>query len=144
MAEHLRAAGDAALAAGDWPGARSAFEAVLEREDDAEALFGLGDALWWLGDIESSVRCRVRAYAAFRRTDPDRAVTVALRLCLTYRANLGNRAASRGWLRRASRLVDDFQLDGVRGWVVLTQAYDADDPERGERPARTRPCASQR
>lgn len=134
--KELRASGDAALAAGDWAGARSAFEAVLEREDDAEALFGLGDALWWLGDIESSIRCRERAYAAFCRTDSARAVTVALRLCLTYRANLGNRAASRGWLGRACRLVDDFQLAGLRGWVLLTQAHDADDAERGERLAR--------
>jgi DNA-binding CsgD family transcriptional regulator len=135
--EALIATANEALKAGDWPAAKAAFEAALEQEETAEAFFGLGDALWWLGDVESAVRCRERAYAEFRRRpDPLQAAIVAMRLCLTYRANLGNRAASRGWIRRAARLVEDFQVDALRGWVLLIQAYDADDPATGERLAR--------
>jgi DNA-binding CsgD family transcriptional regulator len=132
----LLASGNEALEAGDWPAAKSAFESALEQEETAEALFGLGDALWWLGEIEPSIRCRERAYAAFTRFDPARAAVVAIRLCLAYRANLGNRSASRGWLGRAVRLVEEFQLDSLRGWVLLTRAYDAEDPATGERLAR--------
>jgi tetratricopeptide (TPR) repeat protein len=54
-----------ALESGRWSAARDAFEAALEHEESAEALFGLGNALWWLGETESSVRYRERAYAAF-------------------------------------------------------------------------------
>ncbi|MGH2779935.1 MAG: tetratricopeptide repeat protein [Thermoleophilaceae bacterium] len=135
--EDLLASGGEALNVGDWSAARSAFEAALEQEETAEALFGLGDALWWLGEIEPAVRCRERAYAAFRRRpDPVQAAIVAMRLCLTYRANLGSRAASRGWLRRAARMVEDFELDALRGWVALMRANDAEDPVVGERLAR--------
>jgi uncharacterized protein HemY len=92
-ADVLLASGNEALKAGDWPAARAAFQAALEQEETAEALIGLGDALWWLGDIEPAVRYRERAYAAFRRrSDPVQAAIVAMRLCVTYRANLGNRA----------------------------------------------------
>lgn len=102
-----------------------------------EAMFGLGDALWWLGDIEPAIRYRERAYAAFRRR-PDPALTaiVAMRLCLTYRANIGNHAASRGWAARAARLVEEFQVEALRGWALLTRASVADDPASGEALAR--------
>ena len=56
-----------AMKAGDWSTARSSFEAALEREETAEALLGLGDALWWLEEIGASLRYRERAYAAFCR-----------------------------------------------------------------------------
>jgi DNA-binding CsgD family transcriptional regulator/uncharacterized protein HemY len=134
--EDLLEAGTEALKAGKWTAARSAFETALEHQETAGALFGLGDALWWLGDVEGAVRCRERAYVAFRQSDPMQAAIVAMRLCLTYRANLGNRAASRGWLGRAARLVEDLELDDLRGWVLLTRAYDADEPAIGEQLAR--------
>ncbi|HSJ74366.1 MAG TPA: hypothetical protein VK904_08615, partial [Miltoncostaeaceae bacterium] len=88
-------AGRAALEAGRWSAAKSAFETALERAPTAEALVGLGEAVWWLGDVAASVRYRESAYAAFRRQEaPAQAGAVAVRLSLTYRANLGNRAAS--------------------------------------------------
>jgi hypothetical protein len=47
-----------------------------------------------------------------------------------------SRAAAQGWVGRAARLVEDFQLDPLRGWVLLIQANVADDPAEGERLAR--------
>jgi hypothetical protein len=44
-------AGQAALAGGDWTGAREAFEALLAVAEQAEALEGLGWALWWLDRV---------------------------------------------------------------------------------------------
>jgi ATP/maltotriose-dependent transcriptional regulator MalT len=129
-----------AIAAGQWSIAREAFEVVQESEESGEALFGLGIALWWLGETESSLRHWERAYAAFhRRPDPEQAVLAAFYLCLAYRMSLGNQAASRGWLGRAASLVEEFQLGPMIGWVLVARAYVATDsghPEAGERYAR--------
>jgi hypothetical protein len=58
--EGLLAEAQAAVAAGDWVDARRALEAALELEESGEALFGLSNALWWLGETEASVRYRHR------------------------------------------------------------------------------------
>jgi ATP/maltotriose-dependent transcriptional regulator MalT len=117
-----------ALEAGEWSVAREAFEAALVHDESAEALLGLGNALWWLGETGASVRSLERAYAAFRRRpDPAQAVLAAVSLCLTYLASLGNQAASRGWLARAARLVEDSELAGLGGWVLLCRAAIAEE-----------------
>lgn len=133
----LLAAGSGALGAGDWPGASDAFRAALDIAETGEALNGLGEALWWLGETRESVAYRERAYAAFRRRpDPAQAASVALGLCVHYSANMANRAASAGWLARARRLVEEHELEELRGWVLLLEAGEADDPGEGERLAR--------
>jgi DNA-binding NarL/FixJ family response regulator len=138
--EGLLAEAQAAVAAGDWARARRGFEAALELEESAEGFFGLGNTLWWLGDTGESVRQLERAYAAFRRRpDPAQAALAAIYLCLTYRASLGNDAASRGWLGRAARLVEERELAPLAGWVALcraAEAADARDAETAERWAR--------
>jgi DNA-binding CsgD family transcriptional regulator len=136
-AEAALVAGAAALEAGDWSAARDAYEAAVEREPTAEALLGLGEAVWWLGDVAASVRHREAAYAEFRRrAEPARAAAVAVRLSLTYRANLGNRAAAGGWLARAERLVAEFGLTPLEGWIALVRAGGTADPSLAERLAR--------
>ena len=55
MAEPLLVAGQAALAAGDWPAARTAFEAALADEETPEALSGSGTVAMWLGEMEAAV-----------------------------------------------------------------------------------------
>jgi tetratricopeptide (TPR) repeat protein len=60
-------AGFAAIAAGDWPGARDAFSAVLEVAEVPEAFFGLANALFWLGDLAGTIASCEKAYAGFRR-----------------------------------------------------------------------------
>jgi DNA-binding NarL/FixJ family response regulator len=135
--EDLFSAGNRALAAGDWAGARDSFRAALEQEETAERLAGLADALWWLGEIRDAVSHRERAYAEFRRRpDPVNAALIAVRLCVDYRANFGNFAASAGWLSRAARLVAEFQLTPLQGWILLLEAYIGDDPWLGEVRAR--------
>jgi DNA-binding CsgD family transcriptional regulator len=135
--DDLFAAGNVALAAGDWAGARASFQAGLDREETAEGLAGLADALWWLGEIHVAVDHRERAYAEFRRRpDPVNAALIAVRLCVDYSANFGNVAASAGWLARATRLVEEFRLDPLRGWILLLEAYSGGDPSLGESKAR--------
>jgi DNA-binding NarL/FixJ family response regulator len=137
-----------ALAAGEWSSARELFESALEEEETPEALLGLGSALWWLDEAEASFRCRTRAYARFReranagagrRRNASQAAMVALQLATHYGGNLGNIAAAQGWLERAARLVDEFQLSPLEGWVLLGRAAAATsggDPRTGEELAR--------
>lgn len=135
--EALLEAGDEALKAGNWPAAKESFRKALDRCEAAEALAGLAEALWWLGEIHDSAACRERAFAEFRRRpDPAQAAECALVLCIHCRANLGNRAASAGWLARATRLVEDFELAEMRGWLLLLRAGEAGDPIESERHGR--------
>lgn len=136
-AQPLVERGNAALEAGDWQRAGDLFSAALECEETAEGLLGLGEALWWLGDLNGSIGYRERAYAAFRRrSEPEQAFLAALFCCLDYRSHVGNPVASAGWLARAKRLVEDFQLDDQLGWLRFAQAADNGDPVRGEQWAR--------
>ena len=130
------AAGDAALKAGDWLAARDAFHKALELSETPDALNGLGEALWWLGETSASIDYRERAYSGFRaRPDPEPAVGIALGLSIHYQANVGNAPASSGWLA-AKRLVDEFALDPYRGWIALFEAGEAGDAVAIERLSR--------
>ena len=126
-----------ALGRGAWEEARSALEQALRADDSPEVLFGLGEALWWLGEILESARCCERAYVAFRRLpDPVGAANVALQLTFLYQDNLGNHAAAAGWAAHAARLIDEFDLEPMRGWVFLTRACGSQDPGQSETLAR--------
>jgi DNA-binding CsgD family transcriptional regulator len=120
----LVVAGQQALVAREWDRARGSFEAALEQEQTAEALNGLGIALGWLDEVEASLRYRERAYAEFRRrSDPLQAAVIAMQLCSQYASSLGNLAASRGWLGRLERLVEQFDLPApMDAWVLLCRA----------------------
>jgi hypothetical protein len=61
-----------------------------------------------------------------RRRAQRRGRGVALTLCVHYRANVGNTAASAGWLAQAARLINEFGLEDLRGWLLLIQAYEVD------------------
>ncbi len=61
---------------------------------------------------------------------------MALGLYLLYRVSVGNRPAARGWLARATRLVEEFGLLPLAGWVALLRAHDSGDAEAARRLAR--------
>lgn len=137
--ETLLEAGQAALEGGDWQAAKESFSAALERDESPEALFGLGEALLWLGETETTVRLQERAYAGFRRrADHVAAAIAAMNLFYIHRASLGNVAASRGWLGRMERLVERFDLGPLAGWALLLRAVDRGEtnPAAGEALAR--------
>ena len=122
--EVLIAAGASALADGRWADARAAFEAALAEEESPEALDGLGESLWWLGDPLSSLTHRERAYVGFRRAgDPVRAARAALAVCITYGVNFGNGAACAGWLARAGSVFPDGDPGALRGEFWWLEAY---------------------
>jgi DNA-binding CsgD family transcriptional regulator len=136
-AEALVARGHAALEAGHWQDARDTFEAALEQAEIAEALYGLGEALWWLGDMPGTITYLERAYAAFRhRPDPAFAAGAALRVGFHCLVHLGNEAVAAGWFGRAARLIDEHGIDVLRGELLLMQACAAEDRAEAERHAR--------
>jgi DNA-binding NarL/FixJ family response regulator len=117
---------------GDWAAAEAAFQAALADGDTGRALEGVGDALWWQGRVHDCVEFRERAYAAYLRDDtPWGAVRCALSLATVHQDSVGSAASASGWRRRARRLVDDHQLEGLRGWVLLSEAEAATRPDDG-------------
>ena len=137
--------GQEALARGAWEEARSAFEDLLGQrdvarstsdaadrpEETAEVLLGLGNALWWLGEIREAVSWWEQAYAAFRPIEPVQATNIALQLGFVYQANLGNDAAAAGWSAHAARLIGEFALEPMRGWVLLLESTGSSEPDQG-------------
>jgi tetratricopeptide (TPR) repeat protein len=127
-AETALGRGYEALASGEWEGARAAFQEALDATESAEALDGLGRALWWLRDERGAVVNRERAYAGFRRNgELARAARVALWLAREYGLAFDNDAAARGWLARAERLLRDVAPGAERGWLELARSEGARD-----------------
>ena len=130
-------AGHEALLAGDWSAARDAFASALDGEETPEALAGMADALWWLGETDEAITYHERAYAEFRRRpDPAQAAIAGIGLYFLNRISLGNRVVSRGWLARVARLVEEFDLEPLTGWVALMRGHDSETPQEGQRFAR--------
>src|SRR5215472_4325376 len=124
------------MAAGDWRGARDAFAAVVALAEVPEALFGLANALFWLGDLAGTIANCEKAYASFRRRgDPMFAAGAALSLVGYNKGYLGNTAAARGWLHRAARIIED-EVPELRGELLGATAYVTDDPVQSEALAR--------
>lgn len=125
--------GAALLGAGDWHGAKALYEASLAATSSPEALVGLADAEFWLGEIQRAVELRERAYLAFReRGDTALAARSALWLATEYSAALGNDAVSGGWLGRAERLIDEIGPCAERGWLLLRRSRRSGDPAVAE------------
>jgi DNA-binding CsgD family transcriptional regulator len=125
-----------AMAAGDWAAARDAFSAVLAAAEIPEALFGLAQVLFWLGDMAGTIANCEKAYAGFRRRgDPMMAAGAALSLVGYNKGYLGNTAAARGWLSRAARIIDS-DVPELRGELLGATAYVTDDPVKSEALAR--------
>ncbi|MEA2441684.1 MAG: hypothetical protein QOH76_3108 [Thermoleophilaceae bacterium] len=124
-----------ALAAADWERARELYAAAVAEEESPEALDGLGQALWWLGETQQGVEARRRAFAAFRqRGDTRRAAWLATYIAGESRI-AGDRAAANGWLARAERLLDGEGDCPERGWIEVERSKRAADPETAERHA---------
>ncbi|HYP55432.1 MAG TPA: LuxR C-terminal-related transcriptional regulator [Solirubrobacterales bacterium] len=129
MSEDGIADGWRAFGAADWEAARDAFAAVLESEpDNPEALDGLGQSLWWLGERDAGIERRRQAYAAYqRRGDSLAAGRLATYLAGEHRIN-GQPAEAAGWQARAHRLLADHDTAPERGWLEVEYAKRAEDP----------------
>jgi ATP/maltotriose-dependent transcriptional regulator MalT len=132
------ARGYEALAVGDWLAARAAFEESVATTESPEALDGLGRSLWWLRDERQAIVYRERAYSGFRREgELGRSARIALWLSREYGLVFGNDAASRGWLARAERLLQDVAPGAESGWLDLARSEGARNAIEAETYARS-------
>ena len=69
----------AAFARADWQAAKDLYEQVLAADpDEPDALDGLGQSSWWLGDKQTGMELRAKAFAGYqRRGDRERAGFIA-------------------------------------------------------------------
>ena len=125
------------FARAEWPAARDAFaRALVAAPDDPEALDGLGQSLWWLGEREAAIDRRREAYVAYQREgDARRAGGVATYLAAEHRID-GQHAAAAGWLMRARRLLDGQETVPELGLLAIEEAKRATEPAEAERHAR--------
>ena len=125
------------FSAADWAAAREAFVAALEHDPgDPEALDGLGQSLWWLGDRDAAIDRRREAYAGFRRRGDHRgAARLAIYLAGEHRID-GQNAAGSGWLARAHRLLEGTRRTREHGLLAIEKAKRAGDPSVAEEHAR--------
>ena len=128
-AEHLVATAQSALSEARWDEARVAFLGALDVEVSGAAMFGLSEALWWLGHLGESVAWRERAFGQLRdEGDVMQAALAALYTSLDYRKQYGDAAAASGWLAHTMRLVDEHDLEPLRGWLLFASSFNSDDP----------------
>jgi DNA-binding CsgD family transcriptional regulator len=125
----------AAFQRGEFAAARELYAAVLEDDErNAEALDGLGQALWFLCDIDTGIARREEAYAEFRRAgEVVRAAEIALWLVVEQALTLGNAVAAGGWLKRAQRLLADVPLCPAHAELEVRIGQGCADPEEARR-----------
>jgi DNA-binding CsgD family transcriptional regulator len=112
--------GYAALARGDWPAARLAFDAALQVEESPDALEGLGLAAWWLDLADVVFDVRERAYRLYReRDDHVSAARMAVWLAWDTAAFRGEQTIANGWLQRAHRLLEGHADTTEHAWLAL-------------------------
>lgn len=130
--------GQAALKGANWPRAKACFEEALKEVENPVALDGLGQALWWMRDLEGCLRLRERAYLLYRlyreAGNYRRAAGIAAWAAREHVSLYGNMAACQGWLARAAGLLEHEDPEcAERGWLEKARAVYADNPVDKER-----------
>ena len=134
-------AGRVALRSASWGEARARFEEAAGAGGPPEAWEGLGRAAWWLGDEDSTLAARERAYRAYREAgDACGAARMAMWLASDHLDFRGDDALASAWLRRGRALLRDREPCAELGYITLLDADIAllakSDPSTAERLAR--------
>jgi len=118
-----------AMERADWAAARIAFAAVLESGESAEARDGLGQALWFLGDVAGGIAMRERAFEEYvRAARCDDAARMAVWVSHQHLI-AGRVSAARGWLARSERALENIEGCAGHGWVAVERARHAGSVE---------------
>jgi len=113
------AAGLEAYERGEWAEAHRSLAPLLESpEAPPEDLEVLGSAAFWMGDIETTINARQRAYADYgaqgRSVD---AARVAIQVAEDHMLLLQSSTAN-GWLNKARRLLDGIPVVAEHGHLM--------------------------
>lgn len=121
----------AAMAAGDLKAAAGALGPECDRPGEPQAHELLATLLYLDEDLDGARRQMELAFRGWRPSDPCRAALVAAELADLHASGFGNRAAARGWLQRAERLLEPHGRCVQRGYVDLALvACTTEDVER--------------
>jgi LuxR family maltose regulon positive regulatory protein len=115
--------GSDALAGGGWVEARACFEQALGCSNSAEAWDGLSWACWWLEDGTAAIQAREHAYRRYKDAGKrPAAARMAIWLAYDHLDFRGEEAVTQGWLRRATRILDDLDPAPEHGWLAALEA----------------------
>ena len=114
----------------DWTKAYELLSPLLESDsEEPEAVEALGSAAWWIGDIETTINARQRAYAEYvaqgRNIDASR---VAIQVAEDHYFLLQSSTAN-GWLNKAHRVLDDVPVAAEHGHLMRLEAVLASNLE---------------
>lgn len=127
----------AALGAGSWQLARTAYRAVAEESDDPLAFEGLAQVAWWLDDGDACVAAHEAAYRRHRDLgDPFGAARAATALAWDSLLFGHGESVALGWWGRAGVLLDGLDESAEHGWHAVREAELA--MEVGHDPLRAR------
>jgi class 3 adenylate cyclase len=115
----------------DWTKAYELLSPLLESDlEEPEAVEALGSAAWWIGDIETTINARQRAYAEYvaqgRNIDASR---VAIQVAEDHYFLLQSSTAN-GWLNKAHRVLDDVPVAAEHGHLMRLEAVLASNLEK--------------
>ncbi|MGH2701089.1 MAG: adenylate/guanylate cyclase domain-containing protein [Actinomycetota bacterium] len=128
MAEAPLQAGRDAIERHAW---REAFD-LLTEADKAERLtpddlMGLGEAAWWLGQLDESIAAKERAYTGYSESgDRSKAAISALLIAQDYSAKLAPSIGA-GWFNRAERLLENEPESPAHGFLAFMNSVGAED-----------------
>ena len=123
------AEGMQALDRADWESARVAFESALAAGESADARAGLGQAMWFLGDIAGGIAMRERAFEQLVR-DGRCSDGARIAVWVSHQHLIAGRvSAARGWLARSERALEDVDGCAGHGWVAVERARHAESVE---------------
>jgi DNA-binding NarL/FixJ family response regulator len=108
-----------AFARRDWLAAREGFNAVRQTEElSADDLNSLGDAAWWIGDVDEALSAYEGAYRLYLQGEmPRQAATSALGLAVSLFLR-GDVDLGSGWMNRAQRLLRDEPEGPEHGYLA--------------------------
>jgi DNA-binding NarL/FixJ family response regulator len=125
-----------ALAAADWERARACFEGAREKEETAEALDGLSQALHFGGHYDLAIELKELAFAAHRQSgDRVAAADTARWLAFLHGTFHGNFSVASGWMSRAESLLEDVAECAAHGWLIFDGAVFASESSEREKRA---------
>lgn len=118
----MAGAGREAMLRSDWAGAEEWFRQALTEQDSAEAHHGLGQALWFQGELRAAIAHHGLAYERYREARDPSAARVACWIAMEQLALNGDLSAAREWLERAASSVDPAEPSSGLGWFLLTRS----------------------
>jgi ATP/maltotriose-dependent transcriptional regulator MalT len=110
----------------DWARARDHFNVARQAGLlDADGVFALAEAAWWLGEMDESLAAFEQAYRGYLEAGQPRRAAMAAMFLAARSSERGDLAIGSGWMSRMRRLLHD-QPEGVEhGYPLYYDIFSA-------------------